>query len=405
MWPSTKTEDVSPSELTKVRRRRRMKKKLKKIPSKNSIKINPPKNNLKKGFRIYNCDPFKLTYQREFRSGGLGIVEMLFRCNLMALVGGGKQPRFPPSKVILWDDHQKRAIGELTFRTHVKAVKLRKDCIVAVLVNKVYIYNMTDLQLMRHYETCENEKGLIALSAAPDSMVLACPGTAKGHVQFDLFNKDTQRTVRAVESALACIALNYDGSKLATASEKGTLIRVFSTATSEQTHEVRRGWNQAIIYSLSFNRTSEWIAVSSDKGTVHVFTLAGGVTGSDRPSESEDAEPPSGSQGGGGAGSAAGGGGGGSSGGPPSGNPRSSLSFMANILPRYFASEWSFAQFRVPDKTICTFSATEDNTLIVLGCTGSCWKVRFDPVKGGECIVDNHADFSVRPTDVSEALG
>jgi hypothetical protein len=36
---------------------------------------------------------------------------------------------------------------------------------------------------------------------------------------------------------------------------------------------VRRGANAAEIFSLAFSSTAQWLAVSSDKGTVHVFGL------------------------------------------------------------------------------------------------------------------------------------
>jgi len=68
--------------------------------------------------------------------------------------------------------------------------------------------------------------------------------------------------------------LNFDGTLLATASEKGTLIRIFDTSTGRNLQEVRRGADRAEIYSLAFNYNSLWLACSSDKGTVHIFSIS-----------------------------------------------------------------------------------------------------------------------------------
>lgn len=37
--------------------------------------------------------------------------------------------------------------------------------------------------------------------------------------------------------------------------------------------QLRRGADRAEIYSLAFSTNAQWLAVSSDKGTVHVFSL------------------------------------------------------------------------------------------------------------------------------------
>lgn len=49
-------------------------------------------------------------------------------------------------------------------------------------------------------------------------------------VRVELYDVRRTKFVEAHTTALACIALSLDGKLLATASERGTLVRVFSTA-------------------------------------------------------------------------------------------------------------------------------------------------------------------------------
>jgi autophagy-related protein 18 len=88
-----------------------------------------------------------------------------------------------------------------------------------------------------------------------------------------------QSTVGAVnvivahQSTLGALNINNDGTMLATASEKGTVIRVFSVPMGEKLFHFRRGSLPAHIYCMSFNAANTLLSVSSATETVHVFRL------------------------------------------------------------------------------------------------------------------------------------
>lgn len=79
--------------------------------------------------------------------------------------------------------------------------------------------------------------------------------------------------IQAHQSEITTISLSSDGTRLATSSEKGTIIRVFETETGGQLQELRRGTERATLCSLAFSLDCSLLAITSDKSTVHVFTI------------------------------------------------------------------------------------------------------------------------------------
>lgn len=84
---------------------------------------------------------------------------------------------------------------------------------------------------------------------------------------------NTVSVVSTHKGTLAAMAISQDGSLLATASEKGTVIRVHSVPSANKSWTFRRGTYPAVITSLAFSVDSKWLAAASDTGTVHIFKL------------------------------------------------------------------------------------------------------------------------------------
>lgn len=99
------------------------------------------------------------------------------------------------------------------------------------------------------------------------------PPTSGEILVFDTITLKAVNVIEAHKSPLCCASLNSDGTLLATASEMGTIIRVFSVPRGQKLYQFRRGTYPSTIYSMSFNLDSTLLCVSSVSETVHIFRL------------------------------------------------------------------------------------------------------------------------------------
>lgn len=302
-------------------------------------------------------------------NGGIGIIEMFQRTNLLALVGGGKNPKFQINQLIIWDDHQGKIISKLRFNENLMSVRLRNNKIIVLTRNKFYAFNMKTLVTIAIIKTYDNPLGIIATSNGDinNKLIVAFPYESQGHVFLGEITQKCEKlsVVQAHDSKIACISINKDGTLLATASDKGTLIRIFTTNDGQKFSEFRRGTKTVEMNCIAFDPNNKFIGCSSNVGTIHIFSIAAITKALDEKNNKAKNEIED--------------------------EPKNSKSFLGkiggllNIKNAYLESERSFAKFKVQEEnSILGFGS--ENTFVVITMDGKYYKATYDPKRGGECF-------------------
>lgn len=176
-------------------------------------------------------------------------------------------------------------------------MRLNRKRLAVVLEDEIYLYDISNMSLLTNIATSPNPGAICALSPSSENCFLAYPLPKPREDPHDkrpshapppslyapvttgdvlIYDTLTQKAVNVIEahrSPLSCIALNNEGTLLATASETGTIIRVFSVPRGQKLFQFRRGTYPSTIYSMSFNMASSLLCVSSTSDTVHIFRL------------------------------------------------------------------------------------------------------------------------------------
>lgn len=189
---------------------------------------------------------------------------MLFNTSLVAQVGYGEHAGSNQRCLRMVNTKREKEIIRMNYQGPILAVKLNRQRLVVVLETIVYIYDIANMHLTHTIaQTPRNPKGVCALASynnlpaeAPGShSYFAYPGSdTTGLVYiYDVANLQPVTNIEAHTSPVACLALSPGGDRLATASQRGTVIRVFGLPKGEPLFEFRRGSSPSHISSMSFS--------------------------------------------------------------------------------------------------------------------------------------------------------
>lgn len=200
------------------------------------------------------------------------LVERLFSTSLIALVTASH-----PSKLVLHHFKKHKEVCSYKYASNILAIKLNKMRLVVCLEDSICIHNIIDMRVLHTIKDIPL-KTYHSLTLSPSSShpYLAYAGSNQtGEVLvFDTENLCAFWTLEAHDSLLSTMTISQDGLLLATASVKGTVIRVFSIVDKTKIYEFRRGVKRcATVYSLAFSKDSTFLCCSSNTETVHIFRL------------------------------------------------------------------------------------------------------------------------------------
>ncbi|KAL7372444.1 hypothetical protein ABVT39_016604 [Epinephelus coioides] len=229
----------------------------------------------KTGYRLFSVTAVdKLDCIHEGECPDVYIVERLFSSSLVVVVSLSM-----PRRMNVYHFKKGTEICNYSYSNNILSVRLNRQRLVVCLEESIYIHNIKDMKLLKTLlNTPTNPTGLCALSVNHSNSYLAYPGSATiGEITvYDANNLSTLTLIQAHDSPLAALTFNASGSKLASASEKGTVIRVFSVPEGQRLFEFRRGMKSA---------DAQFLCASSNTETVHIFKL-------EQHSPSQDEESP-----------------------------------------------------------------------------------------------------------------
>ena len=231
------------------------------------------------GYKIFSSYPIYNYFNRNLK-GGIGIIEMLYKSNILALVGGGKNPKFPENKLIIYDDKRQKKISELIFTSKIINIKLKKEIIFSVTTTKIYIFNFKTYQNIDIIETLQNPKYLFSISNNPKVNIISFPiinnNNEKGIIKIKNYDKGKEITIKLYEK-ISYMTINNEGSIIVIACENGIIIKTYRTIDGLFLQEFKRGSEKTEINFMTFDNYDFFLAVCSQRGTIHIWSMKSSI--------------------------------------------------------------------------------------------------------------------------------
>ena len=240
---------------------------------------------MRTGYRIYDLTKKdSLSFYERICGKGIGIIEMLEKTNILGLVGGGDEPLEVTNKLIIYDKKEGENIAELTFKDTIVGIRIKKDKILVVLNNYIYLIetlNFKPFDIIELGFDKPNKQVIFSFTLEPDINYLGyCfNNNEKNKIIIKSYDKDNKNHSLDLKAnyknntIITCMEFDREGKLLAVSEKNNEYLLIY--AVDNGIPICKCNINNKFVNSLyiSFEEDNEFLGVSLDSGEIVIFNI------------------------------------------------------------------------------------------------------------------------------------
>ena len=241
------------------------------------------------GYRIYDLSKKgteTLLYYERILGKGIGIIEMLEKTSILALVGGGNDPYGPSNKIHIYDDQKGTVVANMTFKSNVLNIRLKKDKILVICESFIYFINFENFKPIDSMDLGEEKKKKIAFAFTlePEVNKLAyninnINNNKENKIIINSYEGDNKKTSIKLNTnfntnnLIRCIEFNKKGNLLAITAKYCNHIEIYNSETGLIVGKCNLEPENINTKYLSFSFESDFICCFLENGEVNIFNI------------------------------------------------------------------------------------------------------------------------------------
>jgi WD40 repeat protein len=229
---------------------------------------------LRTGFAVFSTNPWDSVIHCPMPDQVTNFAIAFPESSLAVFAGAKGQRSFSERSVCVYDWSKQRPISDIECPEAVSSIIGVGSIFAIAFQSEVRLYNYNPPSLAAQFHCATNPSAPCDVAERAGQAFVALTGRQVGYLKIvSVGSPSDYREVVAASHPLTMVRFNREATFVATASERGTLIRIINAVTGDVVGELRRGSFHANILSLAFAPQGKFLAAYSDRGTIHLFGL------------------------------------------------------------------------------------------------------------------------------------